>query len=238
MKKVDDRFLFAYIDGELSVSEVEELENQLSKEELEQLVNEKKMERGLGDKLNSAPGCSADLWNKINGEIASEANTQKSSYSKKWFYGTFAIAAAITLFFSVEWIKYPSWVPQSVAELADQSQVKVDKALINDFISLHGVPVKIGDFPDTHHGRKISLVGAAIEKVAGDDVVSIYFNCCGEPGKIYLVPENGESAVFLQNEKKKSHGSAMKLATKGKYKAVYVSTHKDAGVLASLTTEI
>ena len=44
--------------------------------------------------------------------------------------------------------------------------------------------------------------------------------------------------VQLKNEKKKSHGSAMKLANKGKYTAVYVSTHKDAGVLSALTTEI
>ncbi|MCM8534375.1 MAG: hypothetical protein NE334_00400 [Lentisphaeraceae bacterium] len=238
MKKVEDKFLFAYIDGELSVSEVEELESQLSKEELQQLVSEKKIERGLGNKLNSAPGCSSDLWSQISSEISAEENLQKSSYSKTWLYLTFATAAAITLFFSIEWAKYPSWIPQSVVELADQSQVKVDKALINDFIAKHGVPVKIADFPDTHHGRKISLVGAAIEKVAGDDVVSIYFNCCGKPGKVYLVPENGKSDLFLQNEKKKSHGSAMKLANKGKYTAVYVSTHKDAGVLSALTTEI
>ena len=51
MKKVDDRLLSAYLDNELSVSEVEELEQQLSKEELQHMINEKKLESSIGTVL-------------------------------------------------------------------------------------------------------------------------------------------------------------------------------------------
>ena len=129
---------------------------------------------------------------------------------------------------------YPVWVPQTVAELTQKTQVTMDKQSVNSFIATHGVKLKLGDFPKTHHGNAVNLLGAAVEKVAGDEVVTLYFDCCGEPVKIFLMPNDSEASRFIMEQDQEGTDGIVENTVKGDYRLAIVSTHNASELVNSI----
>ena len=233
MKKVDDRLLSAYLDNELTVSEVEELEKQLSSDELKHLVNEKKLESSIGTLLKDAPKCPDVLWGDIMDQV--EEKPAKEKKKKPIMFGViFAAAASIFIYVGIGSTNYPVWVPQSVTELAQKSKIEVDRSSVNRFIAEHGVKLKLGDFPKTHHGNPVNLLGASVESMAGDDVVTLYFACCGEPVKIFLIPNDSSADKFMQEQQASGVDGIVENVARGEYRVAVVSSHNASDLVGSI----
>ncbi|MCH2206947.1 MAG: hypothetical protein MK132_13905 [Lentisphaerales bacterium] len=234
MKELDDRLLSAYIDNELSVSEIEEIEQQLSKDELQHLVNEKKLDSSIKNIIKEAPKCPDVLWDNILSEV-DETPKDKPAKRQILFTVILSVAAAIVVFFGLNNGVYPAWVPKTVAELTQKSQVAMDRHSVNSFLATHGVKLELGDFPKTHHGNAVNLLGAAVEKIAGDEVVTLYFDCCGKPVKIFLMPNEGEASKFIEQQDLAGTDGIVENTVKGDYRLAIVSTHNASELVDSIS---
>ena len=97
MKKLDDRIWSAYLDGELSVSEIEEVEGSLTGKQLEHFRKEKVLEEKINQRLEDGITCPTDLWQSICTKIG----RGKSKSPKKiiYFSAFLSAAACLTIFF-------------------------------------------------------------------------------------------------------------------------------------------
>lgn len=162
MKKDDDRNWSAYIDGELSVSEVEEFEAQLSAEELKHLNDEKAFEESIGISLNDAPACPDNLLTDVAKQLAQE---NKNSFMKYKIVAFAAIAACLALIFL---LPKPGTggpkVPMTVAELKNQSLTGDQLDDINKFLSQKKIDLELTSLAEGHHAK--TIIGAGLELIA------------------------------------------------------------------------
>jgi hypothetical protein len=238
MKDIDDNLLSAYVDNELSVTEVDEFEQKVPPEILSHLVKEKKLEAAISGNLKEAPACPEKLWADILGEIHEDPAVKRISFQKYYYSAALAVAATLFITFSGVFKSYPVWVPQTVSELAQNSAVKIDRQLVNQFISANGVQLQLGKLPETHHGRPLSLVGAALENIAGDEVVAVYFDCCGELAKVYFLPKESRAEKFMAQEDKKWHSGIVENVERGDYSIALVSQHSAGEILDSISDDV
>lgn len=230
MKKNDDRNWSAYIDGELSVSEVEEFEAQLSAEELKHLNNEKAFEESIGSSLNDAPACPDNLFTGVVKQLAHE---DKKSFLKYKIAAFVAIAACLAFIFL---LPKPGTdgpkVPMSVAELKSQSLTGDQLDDINKFLIQKQIDLELTSLAEGHHAKVI--IGAGLELIAGEEVVTLMFTCCGRPAKVYILPKNSVAEKTILNDNKDWKSSIQALVKKGNYRLAVSSPHNSESILNSI----
>ena len=225
MNKGDDRKWSAYLDGELSVSEIEEFEAQLTKEELEHLKNERKLEEGIGTALKSAPACSLNILDCIKEE------SKPKKFNKGWVAAVVTLAAAACLAFMLlppAGTTGPK-VPQTVAELQKLSKTGDKLDDINTFLSKNKIDLEVTKFMPEHH--KKTIVGAGVEMIANEKVVTLYFTCCGRPAKVYVLPKGSAAEQLIANDDKDWKESIQSQARRGNYRLAVSSPHNSESIL-------
>jgi len=190
MKNNDDRMWSAYLDTELSVTEVESLEKHLSEEDLEHLEREKHLDSKISEHLKKGVKCPEALWNSVCQQIESEKKLPEKKHLKLFYVLVSAVAAAIV--FAFIWQPQQSdYMPLSVIELEQSSKV-TELAAVNELLSAKGISLELGDVAQPGHHTK-RLLGAGVELVAGEEVVTLLFECCGKPVKILVLPKNSKA---------------------------------------------
>ncbi|MCM8542921.1 MAG: hypothetical protein NE328_21820 [Lentisphaeraceae bacterium] len=228
MKKEDDRNWSAYIDGELSVSEVEKFEALLSEEELKHLNNERAFEESIGNVLNDTPACPENLLSDI---VKKAVHEDKKSFLKIKLVAIAAIAACIAALFLIP--KEPvvqqelvSLVPTSVDELKGKSLTGDQLDDINRFLAEKKISLELTSVVGSGHPKKI--IGAGVEKVAGEEVVTLLFTCCGRPAKVYLIPKGSKAEEMIIHD----DSGIQAMVKKGNYRLAVSSPHNSESLLA------
>ena len=158
MKKIDDRLWSAYLDGELSITEVEHFENQLSPEELAHIRKEKELEKSIVTTLKDNCRCPDQLWKNICTQIDGEQS--KSKFGLKVVALVMAAAAALTVIFFNQNENLPVFVPTTVAELEKQSQTGASLDDVNNYLTENKVDLQLLSFSNTgHHVEKHNRCG-------------------------------------------------------------------------------
>ena len=229
MNKEYDRNWSAYIDGELSASEAEAFESKLSAEELEHLNKEKAFEQSIGDSLSNAPSCPDHLFEDVVKKISAEGGRSGRAYK---LLSVAALAACLGLVFL-----WPAKQleannsPMTVAELKSQAITGDHLDDINKFLREKNIELELTTVDDGHHHAK-SIIGAGIEKVAGEEVVTLMFTCCGRPAKVYLLRNGSRAEELMVNDGKAAKGSIQALVKKGNYRLAVSSPHDSVSLLA------
>ena len=230
MKQIDDKLWSAYLDGELSVTEIEKLEADLSTEQLEHLRKEKALESKVAERLQQDVKCPDELWQSITKQVEKE-----KKQPIKWVnYAVLAAIAAVLVFFIfIDNKDYGTKVPTTVQELKDISRTTADLDGVNSFLKDKEVQLQLLELPQGHHKKKI--IGATMEVIAGEEVVTLLFECCGRPVKVYVLPRNSAAERMVQNEDNSWKGGIQGSSKRGNYRLALVSKHAGLDILNAIT---
>ena len=213
------------MDGELSVSEIEEFETQLSDAELQHLKNEQKLEEGIGAILNDGPSCTINILDCIN-----EAPKPKKFNRSLTAIITFAAAACIALVFMYPRGASGPKVPQTVAELKKLSITGNSLDDINKYLNERNIDLELTKFMPEHHEK--TIIGAGVEIIGGEEVVTLMFTCCGRPAKVYVLPRGSSAEKLILEDDKEWKSSIQAQAKKGDYRLAVSSPHNSESLLA------
>ena len=227
MNKNDDRMWSAYIDAELSITELEKFESELSNDQLEQLKREKDFEKQMSSVLKKGVKCPDDLWRSICEQIEEEENIPSR---RKWvvMVTSLAAAAAVVLAFFRP-TEAMSLQPLSIAQLETSRLVENDLVKVNAFLAKKNIPFKLLEFNKKVHHTK-SLIGAGVEEISGEKVTTLFFECCGEPVKVYMLPKNSKAEQSV-SEESSLWGSGMTMTMLNDYRLAMVSRHTAPEIL-------
>ena len=227
MKKEDDRNWSAYIDGELSVSEIEEFEAQFSEDELKHLSNERAFDKSISNSLAEAPACPENLLADVLKQVDRE---EKKTFLRYKVIAVAALAACLALIFL---LPKPGTtgdlVPQTIAELEKMSLTGNTLDDINEYLSKKNIDLEVTEFLPEHHVK--TIVGAGIETIAGEEVVTLLFTCCGRPAKVYVLQKGSGAEKFIVNDDKDWKNSIQAQAKRGSYRLAVSSPHNAESIL-------
>jgi hypothetical protein len=204
MKKPDDRLWSAYLDGELSVTEVEKMEAGLTAAQLEHLRKEKVFEEKISNRLKENSSCPDQLWQSI-------CFPKDHAQTKE--------IAGIT-------------VPRSIAELKKSSSTSDDLKEINRFLTKHKVSLKLLEILDDKHAQRI--IGAGVEMIGNEEVVTLLFDCCGYPVKVYVLPKDSSAEKIVLDEDAKWKDGIRVQTKEGNYRLALVSKHGGNNILDAI----
>lgn len=234
MKKKDDRHWSAYIDGALSVSEVEEFEALLSPDELQHLNNERSLEQVIANFYKDGPACPEHLLNDVQKTINQE-KVKRPLVLVYLLAG--AIAACLVLLFTFPGnegggTKLP---PLSLDSLKRQSATSASLEDVNQYLGSKNISLELRAFTDGHHSKEI--IGAGVEQIAGEEVVVLLFSCCGEPAKVYLLPTNSKAEELMVYDSADWKNIIQSTAKKGTYRLALTSLHSSESILSFIKTK-
>lgn len=222
MKKEDDRNWSAYIDGELSVSEVNDFEAQLSAKELEHLKNERSLEEGIGNCLKDAPCCPLSVFDCVKKE--------KKHFAGVAVIAAFTVAACLALVFMIpKKGTTGSKVPLSVSDLKSEAKTGSTLDEVNRYLEEKKISLEVLKFENEHHTKE--LIGASIEIIADEEVVTLMFTCCGRPAKVYILPRKSKAEDCMVEDCKGWKNSIQALVKKGNYHLAVASPHNSESIL-------
>lgn len=237
----------AYIDGELSATEMASFESLLTPGERELLTADVKFERGIVQKLSEKDACPLALWESIKSQLlepeASNISELPAQSARSRWFAAATVAAAAGVAFLIYAVTPDSVTPgsgltaptviaaESVDELAGRSDVNSDRLVIQKFMHDHQVDLDLRDeqtIPIAERHSNIQLVGA--HAYPNDDYVELYMGCCKKPVKIVLARRGTEAARLLgQANDENSEVQATRIV--GNYVAAVVGPHPAYGLL-------
>lgn len=204
----------AYIDGELTATEMARFEASLSIEEQQQLVSDTQFDRGLSERLAEDAACPDDVWERTKALLVEASASDETTVSfparskpRSMFWGMATLAAAAGLAFVLS-----TFAPggtglndmpiileaATVDELAQKSQVDANPKAIEEF--MHANDIDLDLLPESSMTMAavhapIKLVGAGISD--NGEYIELYAGCCKEPVKILLVHRDSEAAKCI-----------------------------------------
>lgn len=238
----------AYMDGELSATEMANFENSLPPDERELLTADVQLERGIMDRLSEDGGCPEEVWENVKRSMLAQASDDTDAVEtlsvnrKPWRVALLTLAAAAMLAFAISSITPSNVTPgltsaptilaaQTIEELAEQSEVEADRLVIQDFMHKNNVnlDLRIEDsLPIAKIHSGIHLVGAATKENGA--FVEIYAGCCSRPVKIVLAKRDSDAAHALGYATgPNSDVQATRIV--GEYLAAVVGDHPAHGLL-------
>ena len=221
----------AYIDGEMTACEAAEFEQSLNPQELDRLTGEMRFESALSDNLTAKMSCPQSAWSRIQKELSDAGMDIPKTipfYRTPAFYGSIgALAAAVVLMFTV------MNKPLNSAELTVPVDIPLNLTAgteneLNSFFTDNGINIHVAEPPDAYHN--IELKGMRYASFAGEDIVELYYTCCGKPVDIMLVKKGSKAEEALASDVNKSRIQAIKDV--GDYRAALLSIHPSSDVLA------
>ena len=83
-------------------------------------------------------------------------------------------------------------------------------------------------------GSLFHSLGAAIENVSGDEVVTLYFKCCGHPAKVYLLRKESNAEKFIVGEDAKWRSGVIGNYKKGNYRVALIARHATSEIIDAI----
>jgi hypothetical protein len=254
MSTPDENTRQAYIDGELSVSEMTDFEKSLSQEELKLLTSEKQFDGVIAEHLAQDATCPLEVWDRTkallqsNDSSITEFSTLKKRRSPSMYWGIGSLVAAACIAFiliNVATKVVPGIDPdsepfriyaESVEELAAQSQTSPTHEAVEGFLGDHDVMVELD--PDirmffVHYG--FGFLGAKQHKISDHKFLELLFACCDHPVKIVVAKRDSDAAKMLgQAVDSSNHIQATKIISDkngAEFLAAVVGKHHAHGFL-------
>ncbi len=257
MNEKHEHLWHAYVDGELSVTEMAEFEKSLKSTDRERLAGEMRFENGLADRLSENAACPKAVWDRTL-SLLQEAQEKEAapdnvvpmrrheeeSSRRPWFWGAASMVAAATVAFAI--LYTPGSVmdkespvvilaAESVDDLAAESEVDGGIDAMNKYLADHGVDLGLNgadslNMSKVHYG--IDILGAKEEMLGGTPVLEMLFSCCDAPVKVVMTKQNSEAARYIGAAV--SRGSSEVQATRvihGGYLVAVVGRHPAHGLL-------
>jgi len=241
MNMPDENTRQAYIDGELSVSEMTEFEKTLSPNELQQLTSEKKFDCAVADQLAQHALCPLEVWERTKALLQSKesSGTEFSEYKKRrspsMYWGIGSLVAAACFAFLI--LNFPlSYSPEvgatTVEELAALSETASDQKAVEKLLAEHKLIVTLQSdlgMIAVHDG--IDLLGAKKERVAGSNIIELLFACCSKPVKVIMVKRDCHAARLIGRAMGSDGQVQATRIISDDYFAAVVGTHPAHGLL-------
>jgi hypothetical protein len=222
-----DKLLSAYLDGELTVSESDAFEKSKSHVELEHIRKEKHFEEVLNNHLTSGVSCPDHLWL----EIIKEIKSKKKPILLYLLTSAAALAACLMFFFKSD---IEAERPSTIAELNAASLIKGTLIDVNRFLSENKIDLTLSKMMvSPNHTQKI--IGANIENIDGDEIVTLYFDCCGSPVKVYILPKESNAEKFVQKKDSSWNDNIKAQSKSGNYRLALIAKHGGMNILSSLS---
>jgi hypothetical protein len=158
------------------------------------------------------------------------AQMKKSILSFKTFVPWVLVAAVLVLVFTLP-SKHEMKLPPSVAALKGQSLVDSDYGAVNEFLEKSGINLTLREATG-HHVKE--LIGAAYENIGGEKVVAVYFECCGKPAVVFILPKDGNAEKIILQENADWKSGIVANARKGEYRLALLSGHNSPELLELL----
>lgn len=247
MKVKKEHMWQAYIDGELSATEMSAFEESLSASERRLLSGDVQFDRALSDRLAEDTQCPDDVWARTKALLEASASEHEDATPEKVVpftpsrYRNIAmIVAAAMVTLMVSWV-LPSitgnslapviLAEESVDELAARSEVDptredIQRYMQNNNYKIVLVPVNTMRIVKVHSG--VRLLGASRSK--NGKVAELFFECCHQPVKIILAERNTSEARAI-GQAMGEDNDLQAVRGVGNYVAGVVSKHPSYGLL-------
>lgn len=244
MKKNREMMRQAYLDGELSVSEVSEFEATLDEAERERLAAEVHLENGLAERLAQDAKCPDDVWERTKALVAEQHAPARPARLRRWYWGAATLAAASVAFFVANNAPTPAapsaivMAAESVEDLAATAECDASREVVQAYLHDHDVELKIGEIEKVAKGSMmkhygIEILGARSEELpSGKRVVEILFGCCEYPVKVLMAEKGSDAAIEIgeaAGAQNKNH--VLTTRTVDGYIAALVGRHQAHGLL-------
>ena len=237
----------AYLDGELSTSEITAFEGTLSPDERDQLAAEVLLERGIGERLSQGAECPEHLWRRVKNEIAGRSGFGRRYRRVLWGSASLAAAASIAFVAAIYGpglLRYAPGIPEgssavvmaaeTIEELQATSTVDPDRDSVQAFLDDHHVDLRLlekaNDLPMAAIHHDIIIVGAREITVNGDKTLELLFGCCGRPVKLILAKQGTRAAEIIGAAASKN-GQVQNTRHVGDYFTAVVGGHRAHGLL-------
>ena len=202
----------AYIDGELSATDMAAFEETLSASERRLLSSDVQFDRALSERLSENACCPADVWARTKALLESqtaEADTDTPStvvpLTRPWKRNLATIAAAAMITLMVSWVIAPGSGPKSVIfanesvdDLAANSAVDASSEQIQQYMHQNNYTlylIAIENLRIVQRHENVALIGAA--RSQDGDVIELYVACCKHPVKIVMAKCKTPEAAFI-----------------------------------------
>ncbi|GMV99459.1 MAG: hypothetical protein AMXMBFR84_05980 [Candidatus Hydrogenedentota bacterium] len=242
----EDKLWSAYLDGELSASEASEFDQTLTPAARERLSREMRFEKCIADSLSTGVRCPDDAWQRISESVLAQTPKKAKRKAMDWvWYGVTALAASLAIAVGLEinnWRNTPPDFLQLKADRVEDLQLQVayetsDVEELSRFLKSNNVALSMED-PSVHSPRRHPRIiyGAREATYRGEEVMEVFFECCGQPAKIVVVPKGGAAAQAIGRAV--ANGKVKDAKPVGNFVAAIVSNHGgSAGMLEMLTPE-
>lgn len=259
MNEKHEQLWYAYVDGELSVTEMAEFEKSLTPADRDRLAGEMRFENGLSERLNENATCPIKVWERTKALLKQAQAKEKSSTPdnivpmtlekqeaprRSLFWGTATIVAAACVALAVmytpgtmqdEESRVVILAAESVEELAAQSEIGGNIDDLHQYLADHGMELGLNDIDSLriatmHYG--IEVLGAMEDMIGSDPVIEMLFSCCNSPVKVIMTKQDSAAAQYIGRAA--GRGNTQIQATRiihGEYLAAVVGTHPAHGLL-------
>jgi len=230
----NDEQWMAYVDGQLSTSEAAAFDSGLSAAEKSRAEQEIRFERAIGEVLTAGPGCPDHLWEELRSKIAPG---RKSRWQPFNGMRGFAFAAAASLVVGLGVLAQAFFgsagvldLPPTVAALQSEATFQPDIAQIQAWLDEQGIDLSVlsvDAMGETRH--PMTMLGATLARYRNEEVLELLYNCCGQPAKVVLAPENSRVAAELRQGE--GRGKVQDSLAVNGYLAAVVSPHRSPELL-------
>ncbi len=235
----------AYIDGELSATDMVDFEESLSESESRLLASDVLFDRALSEGLAKDAACPDDVWARTKALLEAQPTVPTNDTPKNpilyrrawgpWGFATIVAAAMITLM--VSWMMPSTSAPiilaeETVDELAAQSQVNANSADIERYMHENNYQLRLVAVETLHIVQihsDVHLLGA--RRNYNGDVVELLVACCHQPVTIIIAERNTPLARIIAQEVANSESDVQATRNIGNYVAAVVSKHPAVGLL-------
>jgi anti-sigma factor RsiW len=202
MKQDKEKLSQAYLDGELSASEISEFERILSAEERDRLAGEIRFERALGERLAHDAECPDAVWRRVEQIHGLRPRFAQRHRRIGWGIASLAAAACIGFFAAVYGPGLVRITPgiemdseavvlaaETVEELQAASMTQPGRDAVQQFLRNAGITLEVDSVEALPMGalhHDIAIIGARKDPAGRDAVYELLFACCGYPVKVVV----------------------------------------------------
>lgn len=235
----------AYIDGELSATDMATFEETLSASDRRLLSSDVQFDRALSERLSEDACCPADVWARTKALLESQSADAENDtpdnvvpLNRSWIRNFVTIAAAAMITLMVSWVIAPGsdhksviFANESVGELAANSAVDASSEQIQQYMQQNNYELRLVALDKLRivqlHGN-VELIGAAHSN--DGELIELYVACCRHPVKIIMAERNTPEAEFIVKSLGKDNDLQATRLVNG-YVVGVVSKHHAVGML-------
>ena len=209
----------AYQDGQLSVEQVIEYEQQLSSEDKVEIAEEQRFEAAITERLKKDTQCPDMLWQDLKSRLDSKSTKVFQLSNMRWdFLRPVMIAAVACLaligggsyfvrLFDFGEEKIAIQFNDDLSEFAQATEIPGDYEKIRSSLTQNGFHIHLNR-PDPDADHHVELLGVRYHNIDGEKLAQVYLSCCKRPMAVFLAEKNTKvlpSRLQIMNKEKKMY---------------------------------